>query len=261
MDTLLFRRIVRKGKTESYSNVSLYNWSEPFLNKDLPIYVRIAKEEGMKVSVSSNLSLDSIPHLGETLAEGVDTLIISMSGSTQDVYEINHRGGDIEIVIEHMKTISKLLEQDKIKTQVYLRFLQFSYNKSCEEPLRTLADKFGISFEGLSGLGNPLANIHNHNVNGNFYNGLTTENDEVHDYSYRDGICEMLTRQISIDYAGDVFLCCMNPNICTFKIGYYLELDHKHILASRCNHPICNTCNWPRVSILEEERNARDCIR
>jgi hypothetical protein len=179
-----------------------------------------------------------------------------MSGSVQDIYEINHRGGKIEYVYKHLKTIKRLLEQGKIKTSITIRFLRFSYNQSCEEPLKTLASEYGFNFRAIQGYGNPLAYNDREKHTSIRRTDLMPKEDTRPDMDFDAGICEMIVSHVVIDCIGDVYLCCALPNHENTRIGPYLEHDSNRILALRYKNPICKTCDWMRVAILKDERNA-----
>lgn len=251
MDIAMFHDIINKGKREGFSCVDLYNWTEPFLNANLGEYVKIAKQEGMKVRLSSNLSLKEIPHLEETLAAGVDILYVSVSGDTQDIYQINHLGGDLGTVTKHLHFISKLLKQNRIETHVILKFLKFSYNGHCEEPLSAFAKSIGIYFETIRGYGDPLApKIIPYSPYGDG-NSLPVQNNESVSYTE---ICKLLIQHVAINYEGALLLCCAQYDE-TIRIGKYLELDCEQALALRHMHPLCNYCDWKRVPIMQSEKD------
>src|SRR6516162_7677567 len=86
----LFESIVAKLKAANYRKISLYNWTEPFLNRTLEDYVRIIKAAGLVSEISTTLSLRHIDNLEATLVAGIDHIIVSISGARQEVYEINH---------------------------------------------------------------------------------------------------------------------------------------------------------------------------
>ena len=257
LDTKKFREIVKKGKYEGYSQVGLYNWTEPFLVKNLEKYVCISKEEGMRVRISSNLSLNKIPHLESTLRAGVDELCVSVSGYYQDVYQINHKGGKIEVVFKHLRTLSRLLKQKKIDTSVNLRFIKFQYNHDCEEPLQRLAEKLGISFHTIPGTGNPLQDVKRDYLMAHKKPVLLKANEEpVCGIKFDTGICNLLTHHVAINHEGNTFLCCCYPNHCGTYIGKYIDLNYNAILSLRYLHPKCKSCNMIRVPITNEEQEA-----
>jgi len=79
-----FRQIVAKGKSEGAHRVDLFNWTEPFLYRNIHEYVAAVKELGLPCGMSSTLSIKTIRGFAETL-KNLDMLTISMSGFEQEV--------------------------------------------------------------------------------------------------------------------------------------------------------------------------------
>ena len=254
MDINLFKNIVKKGKKEGYKLAGLYNWTEPFLCRNLAEYVKSARKE-LEVSLSSNLSLKEIPHLEETLAAGVNHLIISVSGHTQEIHGINHAGSNLDIVKGHLQDISVMLKKRRIRTNIVLRLIKFSYNHMSEEPLRKYADSLGIGFEVIDGAGDPLRKINNdnkpdENINADPPCQLKTEID------FSAGICDLIANTMPVDHKGDAYLCCCHPNTENFLIGSYHDTEPDRLLALRYTHPSCKNCGWKRIPLIQKEEKA-----
>jgi len=84
--------------------VFLYNWSEPFLNPALCDIIRYTTDLNIATFVSSNLSLAiDADALGRS---GLDHLIISGDGITQEVYESYRRGGNLDRVLSNLTAIA-----------------------------------------------------------------------------------------------------------------------------------------------------------
>jgi hypothetical protein len=127
-----FREIVAKARAESYPNICLINWTEAFLLKNLDEYVRVVKEyPDLHCWVSSNLSLPPeryLPSIISALAAGIDILFISVSGWTQETYEINHKAGRVDWIKQNVAGISGASRDGRVKTNVCIRYLQWPYN-------------------------------------------------------------------------------------------------------------------------------------
>ena len=236
MDLEMYREIIFKGKQDFYTEALLYNWTEPFLNKKLPEYVSIAKKAKMKVGLSSNLAVNDISHLRETLSAGVDQLVISVSGSNPEVHEINHRGGGG--VFKNLRILSETLKCESIKTRVILTFLKFSYNHSCETALRELAAESRFDFLVYPGSGDPFRKYKHSSLLPLGYNK---------DIDFNGGACELMLQNIPIDCEGDVYLCCHRPNTANYRVSNYLSTDHALLRAMRQMHAGCNACAYKRV--------------
>lgn len=80
-----------------YAHTLLLYWQgEPLLNHDLPEMVRLAKQRGLFVMISTNAQL-----LDEQMAQslyraGLDRIVISIDGFTQSSYEQYRVGGSLE---------------------------------------------------------------------------------------------------------------------------------------------------------------------
>jgi len=238
-----FGRIVQKSIAEGIDHIGLFNWIEPFLCKDLEQYVRAVCEAGLTCGLSSSLSLPRIDAL-ESVLVGVETLLVSMSGYDQDIYEVNHVGGRVAWVEQNLERIAVLRRSGRIKTYVVLKFIRFDYNVQEESKLQSLAERLGFAFEVLDGSGHPkkwsMAG-----TGAQVASSLT---------AFRSGrdqepvghVCPMIFEHVSLDADGEAFLCCAIGNFDNLKIGPYLDLTPEEILFRRYTHPFCNACLWTR---------------
>jgi len=112
-------------------HLDMFNWGEPFLHKDTPELIKYAKSKDINVWVSSNLSVKlTDDYIQRLVRSGLDTLVVSVSGITQEVYEKYHRGGNISIVLDNMKRIQLAKSSLKIDNPcVVFKFLAFRHNQ------------------------------------------------------------------------------------------------------------------------------------
>ena len=97
-----FTEIISPLKNNLFQ-IFLYNWSEPFLNRDIYSIISTIKKSYIACTVSSNLN---VPINAEKLVESkLDHLIVSADGISNDIYTLYRRGGDINKVIENIKAI------------------------------------------------------------------------------------------------------------------------------------------------------------
>ena len=247
-----FERISVKARREGFTMVGLFNWTEPFLAPNLQKYIAIVKELGMQTGISSNLSLRRIDNL-EAVLMRTDILQVSVSGFDQEVYEINHVGGRVDYIVSNLGKISELKKSGRIHTLVNIKFIQFDYNTGELEKLRDLAERLGLGFEVIQGHGHPQR----------WTIGRADEKLRQQLASYSAArphekpgeVCPLLFEHVVVDCAGDIFECCAFGNYDFMKIGQYLDLSPEEILLRRYQHPICNSCNWPRRAATEEEKH------
>ena len=68
--------------------VELHNWGEPFMNKHIDEFVRLAAAKGVGTVLSTNFSLAFDADRAEALVEaGLTTLAVSLDGASQETYE------------------------------------------------------------------------------------------------------------------------------------------------------------------------------
>ena len=91
----LWHRILSEVKGTAWV-VQFYFQGEPLLNKDLPLMIREAHDAGLYTIVSTNAQAMT-PELANALvAAGLDRIIISMDGLTQETYAAYRVGGSLD---------------------------------------------------------------------------------------------------------------------------------------------------------------------
>ncbi|HEV2863942.1 MAG TPA: radical SAM/SPASM domain-containing protein [Pyrinomonadaceae bacterium] len=111
--------------------IELFNWGEPFLNPDACKIVRMIADRGIRTVLSTNLQL--IPDPEEIIASGLDELIVSCHGVTQETYEKYMVGGEVEKTFQNLDRIVAA-GGPGMKMKVVLRFVVFAHNEH-EVPL------------------------------------------------------------------------------------------------------------------------------
>src|ERR687889_540002 len=81
----------------------------------------------------------------KTVESGLDRLIISIDGTTQDVYRQYRVGGNLDKVIEGAKNIVKWKKELKSKKPfVFLQFLVVKHNEHQIEEIKEIAKEIGV---------------------------------------------------------------------------------------------------------------------
>lgn len=129
--------------------VGLYNWGEPFLNKDIYKMIALLKEKKIVVVMSSNLSMGFSPEdIDKIVNSGLDTLIVSLDGVSQKAYEQYRVGGNIGLVKENVKKISDA--KKRLGKNSPRLIWQFIVNKFNENELNGLDSiKTDLGFDEL----------------------------------------------------------------------------------------------------------------
>src|ERR1044071_3289091 len=101
-----------------------YFQGEPYLNPDFLEMVKYASSKKIYTATSTNAHYLNDDNARRTIESGLDRLIISIDGTTQDVYQQYRRGGRLNKVLEGAKNIVKWKRELKSKTPfVIFQFL------------------------------------------------------------------------------------------------------------------------------------------
>ena len=97
--------------------LSLYSWGEPFLNKEIDKYVAYASNANIATMISSNLNKPLTSEMAERLIRsGLDVLIVSLDGTTQEVYEKYRVGGHLARVFDNIRLLVQIRKELGFKT-------------------------------------------------------------------------------------------------------------------------------------------------
>ncbi|HEX3935144.1 MAG TPA: radical SAM/SPASM domain-containing protein, partial [Puia sp.] len=122
-----------------------YFQGEPYLNPSFLDMVAYASAKGIYTATSTNAHYLNHQNAKRTVESGLDRLIISIDGTTQDVYEQYRVGGHLEKVLEGARNIVKWKKELKSKTPfVFFQFLVVKPNEHQLEDIRRLAKEIGV---------------------------------------------------------------------------------------------------------------------
>jgi radical SAM protein with 4Fe4S-binding SPASM domain len=144
----IFKKVIDEiGK--NLTMIRLYKWGEPMLNKDLLRMIQYAKERGIDIKISTNLSMkmedDQIEAL---LRAGLEKIYISSNGASSKSYLKYHVGGDFDLVMDNMKRlVQKKREIPGCHTQLVWLFHVFKHNEHEIDAAKELSQKIGIKIK------------------------------------------------------------------------------------------------------------------
>ena len=122
-----------------------YFQGEPYLNPDFLDMVKYAGSKGIYTATSTNAHYLTDAAAKKTIESGLDRLIISIDGTTQDVYKQYRVGGNLDKVIEGAKNIVKWKKELNSKTPfVFFQFLVVKPNEHQIEEIKKLAKEIGV---------------------------------------------------------------------------------------------------------------------
>lgn len=122
-----------------------YFQGEPFLHPQFLDLVKYASSKGIYTATSTNAHYLKDEVARKTVASGLDRLIISIDGTTQETYQSYRIGGSLEKVIEGTKNIIKWKKELKSSTpHVIFQFLVVKPNQHQIEDVKKLAQEIGV---------------------------------------------------------------------------------------------------------------------
>jgi radical SAM protein with 4Fe4S-binding SPASM domain len=122
-----------------------YFQGEPYLNPSFLDMVAYASAKGIYTATSTNAHYLNNRNAKKTVESGLDRLIISIDGTTQDVYEQYRIGGRLEKVLEGARNVVKWKKELKSrKPFVFFQFLVVRPNEHQLEEVRRLAKEIGV---------------------------------------------------------------------------------------------------------------------
>ena len=122
-----------------------YFQGEPYLNPDFLEMVKYASSKNIYTATSTNAHYLNDENAKRTIESGLDRLIISIDGTTQDVYQQYRIGGRLDKVIEGTRNIVKWKKRLKSKTPfVVFQFLVVKPNEHQIDHVKTLGREIGV---------------------------------------------------------------------------------------------------------------------
>lgn len=139
-----FESLIDQVKNHLHS-LTFYFQGEPYLNPEFLKMVAIANRQNIYTITSTNAHYMSALVAKQTVLSGLDKLIISMDGISQEVYEQYRIGGKLDVVIEGTKEILKQKKLLKSHTpHVVWQFVVFKPNQHQIEGVKRLGKELGV---------------------------------------------------------------------------------------------------------------------
>lgn len=236
-----------------------YFQGEPYLNPSFLDMVQYASSKGIYTATSTNAHYLTDEVARKTVESGLDRLIISIDGTTQDVYKQYRVGGNLDKVIEGAKNIVKWKKELNKKTPyVFFQFLVVKHNEHQIEEVKQLAKDIGVDDVRFK-----TAQVYDYETDPN---NLIPTNDKYSRYKKNsDGTytpknklanqCWKLWHANVITWDGLVVPCCFDKDA-MHRLGNLKNESFKNIwnndnyrqfrqelMKSRKNIDICSNCS------------------
>ena len=139
-----FRRTIDDLYRDLYFLI-FYFQGEPYINPEFLDMVKYASQKGIYTITSTNGHFLSEENARRTIESGLDRLIISVDGSTQEVYEQYRKSGNLDLVLQGARNVVKWKKQLGSKTpHLIFQFLVVRPNEHQIPEIYRLAKEIGI---------------------------------------------------------------------------------------------------------------------
>ncbi len=138
MEPALFRRLIDELR-DSLLVTMFWDWGEPFLNPHAYDMIRYAHEAGIKVVSSTNGHIfSSEGHAREVVESGLDVLVFSVDGISQQTYQRYRAKGRLESVLEGIRRV--VAEKRRLGSRTPVVNLRFIVMKHSEHEIPRLEE-------------------------------------------------------------------------------------------------------------------------
>lgn len=138
-----------------------YFQGEPLLNKNFANYISYAKQYNIYTITSTNAQIINKNIALDIVKSGLDRIIISIDGTTQEVYEKYRKGGLLSKSIEAIKLLKEAKTKLNSKTPcIEAQFIVFRFNQHQIDEFKILAPAWGTDKISIKS-----AQIHSPNEN------------------------------------------------------------------------------------------------
>ena len=122
-----------------------YFQGEPYINPDFLDMVKLASDKGIYTITSTNGHFLNDKNAKKTIESGLDRMIISVDGTTQEVYENYRKEGTLKNVLQGAKNVVKWKKELKSSTpHIIFQFLVVKPNEHQIPEIYKLAEEIGV---------------------------------------------------------------------------------------------------------------------
>ena len=144
LDSHFFRTTIDALKNELVYLI-FYFQGEPYLNPSFLEMVSYASKNGIYTATSTNAHYLNDDNARKTIESGLDRLIISIDGTTQDTYKQYRVGGNLQKVLEGTKNIIEWKKKLKSNTpHIVFQFLVVAPNEHQIKDILQLGKNLGV---------------------------------------------------------------------------------------------------------------------
>lgn len=256
INNLMFKKLIDELKSTLIHTI-FYFQGEPFLDKNLPELIKYAHEAGIYTSTSTNGQLIDNESAKAIVESGLDKLIVSIDGTTQETYEKYRVGGSLKKTLEGATRIVEWKKKLNSPTPILdVQFLVLKTNEHQMDEMRKLSKRIGadkLTFKSAQLY--DFENGHELLTTKKKYSRYEKRKDgKYHIKSKQSNRCWRLWSGAVVNTGGDILPCCFDKNS-DFSFGNMNESSfttcwhnekasgfRRKILQNRKQFEMCRNC-------------------
>lgn len=144
LEPAYFKQLVQEVKS-TVGYLTFYFQGEPYLNPNFLDMVRHAHDQNIFTSTSTNAHYLTPERARQTVESGLQRILISIDGTTQEVYEQYRIGGKLDKVLEGTRNLVKArADAGSATPEIIFQFLVVRPNEHQVEDVARLAVEMGV---------------------------------------------------------------------------------------------------------------------
>jgi len=212
-----FKKIINECE-KSLEMIMLWNYGEPFLNKDLFKMISYARNKNIKVITSTNAHF--LPEkIDELIDSKINKIMISLDGATKKTYEKYRQNGNFETVVDSIRKLC--IKKDK-NIFVELQFIIMRHNEHEIERIKKLAIELKVDKLSLKSAWFLDKRLQKK------YKDIIPINPKYQRIIEHSGYCIRPWYHMTIQWNGDVAPCCYDAD-CHINLGNVFEQNLKTV--------------------------------
>lgn len=232
--------------------ISLQNWGESTLVKDLSLMIKYAADNKIFINLSTNFSINySKNYLEELMKSGLGVLLIDVDGTTNEVYKKYRVSGDLDKVVDNIRTVVKFKKENNIKYPIIkTKMLVMKHNEHQINDFKKLSKELGVDQIELGNI----------QINPKTAKNWLPNNPEYKYASYEQSRdvepCHWPWSGMVVNWNGDVSPCCIVDDSNSdfgniFDVGLDKLWNNEYYISARSEFAkekemtkftICNMC-------------------
>lgn len=235
----------------------LYFQGEPYLNPQFLDMVSYAHAKGIFTMTSSNGHFLDSDRSRYTVESGLDSMIISLDGTTQETYEKYRKEGNIKTVIEGIRQLVFWKKKLKSLTPlINLQFIVFRHNEHEISTIKQLGKKLGVDKVSIK-----TAQLYDPEMNLDLipsiekYSRYRKDGDHIDIDNSLENKCWRLWQGAEVTHDGRILPCCFDKDA-KYTMGIFNPADTTSF--NKIWHESANYKNF-RQQILNGRKNIEMC--